>query len=424
VRVLAEVSQAFAAATDYQVLLEKIARTTADLVGDGCSVTLLDGDGDTLFNAANAHRDPALEADYRHFLTGMRIPRSTSAAVSAWVARTGVPRIAEVLPAELVERADAPLKPLVVRLNVHAFAVVPIRARQTVIGTLSLVRSGPGRAYTDDDRALVEDLAERAGLAMGARLLADLRLAVRARDEFLSIASHELKTPLTPLELLLATATELVRRARSGVAELPLEKLETKLVKAAKQVERLTLLVNNLLGVTRITAGRLTLVRREVDLCAMVQAVVERMEEMVRSSGSRVTIHAGAPVGGTWDPGGVESVVSNLIANAVKYGGGNPIDVELEPAGDVVRLSVTDRGIGIAPEDLERIFERFERAVPGEHYGGFGIGLWVCRQVVLAHGGAIRVSSTHGVGSTFFVELSGRSNERRRDGLGADRRRR
>lgn len=413
-RVLAEVSQAFAAvATDYQSLIEKIARSTAELVGDGCIVTLIDADGETMFNAANAHRDRALENDYRAYLAGRGISKTTSATVSAAVVRTGEPRMAELLPGDVVDRTDEALKPLVARLNVHGFAVVPIRARLRIIGTLSLIRSGPGRSYTSEDLVLLQDMADRAGLAIeNARLfadlqrtLADLRLAVQARDEFLSIASHEIKTPLTPLELELASAAELVRQARSNGSDVPLEKLESKLARAANQVERLTLLVNNLLDVTRLTSGRVEIIARDVELRAVVDAVVDRLQESIKTSGSRLTISDDGPVHGSWDPGGVESVVSNLIGNAVKYGEGRSIDVELRVVGDVARLSVVDHGIGIDPEDLERIFERFERAAPGHQNSGLGIGLWVCRQVVEAHGGRIHVSSSKGSGSTFLVEM-------------------
>src|SRR5262249_34919982 len=139
-RVLAEVSHAFAmVATGYQSLLETIARTTADLVGDGCLVTLIDADGETLVNAANAHRDPNLERDYRTYLSKLGVSKTPSASVAAAVIRSGEPRlVAEVAPGLMVAQADEALKPLVARLDVHSFAVVPIRSRQAIIGSLSL----------------------------------------------------------------------------------------------------------------------------------------------------------------------------------------------------------------------------------------------------------------------------------------------
>ena len=141
--VLAEASRAFAlVATEYPLLLPRIARTTADLVGDGCIVTLIGGDGESLINVANAHRDPGLETDYRAYLAGMGVSKTSSGTVSGVVAQTGEPRWEpDVDPVSLVAKTDAALKPLVTRLNVHSYAVVPIRARHAVAGAQ---RSGAG----------------------------------------------------------------------------------------------------------------------------------------------------------------------------------------------------------------------------------------------------------------------------------------
>jgi PAS domain S-box-containing protein len=193
-RVLAEVSDAFAAAvTSYDLLLEKIARTTADLVGDGCQVLLIAEDGENLVNVASAHREPSLEAYHRAYLAGMGIS-TTSTSVSAKVVRTGEPTlVAEIEPAALVAQTDDALKPLVARLNVHSFAVVPIRARQTIIGTLTLMRCEAGRGYTFDDLMLLQDMADRAGLAIAnARLYDELERRVRQRTAALEAANEAL----------------------------------------------------------------------------------------------------------------------------------------------------------------------------------------------------------------------------------------
>ncbi len=245
--------------------------------------------------------------------------------------------------------------------------------------------------------AIVQDVTDQRLAEEG------LRESIRARDEFLSIASHELKTPITALQLQLSSGLALLRRTAQPVEKLG-ERLEAKLSSASWQVDRLTTLINHLLDVTRITAGRFALVPEPTDLADVVARVIARCQELVRRSRSELWIDT-SPVMGVWDPVALESAVTNLLSNALKFGEGKPVHITTTSTTLAARLVVRDHGIGIAPEVQSRIFERFERAVPAQHYGGFGIGLWLARQVVEAHGGAIRVESTAGEGSAFIVEL-------------------
>ena len=164
-------------------------------------------------------------------------------------------------------------------------------------------------------------------------------------------------------------------------------------------------MIGTLLDVTRITSGRFTISRREVDLARVVEAVVARSQTALQRSGSRLTRSGDPHVTGAWDSSALEAAVGNLLSNALKFGEGRPIEITIAKAADRARLVVADQGIGIALDEQARIFERFERAVPMERYGGVGIGLWVVRHVVEAHGGTIRVESRPGAGSTFSVEL-------------------
>ena len=268
-------------------------------------------------------------------------------------------------------------------------------AQVWVNNTISVVTGDDGRPKFTV--AVVQDITDKK------RAEDDLRAAVRARDDFLSIASHELKTPITSLHPQLERLARFVREGR--LHAVPDEKLEWMLNIAIRQVDRLTALVNNLLDVTRITSGRLHIAPTEVDLRELSMSVLSRYQEIVRRSGSEIVVSADAPVVGKWDPAAVETVITNLLSNAAKYGSGKPIRITVERKQDTARLIVQDQGIGIDPDKKERIFQRFERAVPLEHYGGLGLGLWIARQVVEAHGGNIGVSSSAGEGSTFTVEL-------------------
>jgi signal transduction histidine kinase len=236
---------------------------------------------------------------------------------------------------------------------------------------------------------------------------------VRVRDEFIAIASHELRTPLTPLLLELGSALDLLRRCAKS--EGGLDKLEAKLGNCLRHTERLTTLIASMLDVTQIRGGGQQGDPTQLDLRDVVASVLDRMRQPIASSKSFVRFHADDSVLGVWDLKGIETIATNLLTNALKFGRGRPIEITVERFGEVARLTVTDQGIGIAPEKQSRIFERFERAVPSQHYGGFGVGLWVARQVAEAHGGSIRVSSTEGIGSTFVVELPALPQMPRRD---------
>ncbi|MGK3969889.1 PAS domain S-box protein [Sorangium sp. So ce118] len=233
------------------------------------------------------------------------------------------------------------------------------------------------------------------------RLLRRLQEAVEVRDEFLSIASHELKTPLTALVL----QVESLRRAiRLGQVAQAMARLDAKLSTIHRSVFRLSDLVNELLDVTRISARGLSLHVEDFDLVALLRESIERFQEPTRQ-GSRICLLGSPEVVVRWDRARMEQVIMNLLSNAVKYGAGAPIDVRVEADAERVRFSVQDRGIGIAPGDHARIFERFQRAASVMHYGGFGLGLWIVRLVVEQHGGAVRVESAPGRGATFSVEL-------------------
>jgi PAS domain S-box-containing protein len=229
----------------------------------------------------------------------------------------------------------------------------------------------------------------------------DLRDALNARDEFLSIASHELRTPLTTLALQLDSLRLLLQRDLTNDGKT---KVSRKVDVAVRQADRLTILVDGLLNVSR-ASREIVLEPSEFDLASVVRDLTEGFADEAARAGCELVVSGASSAVGRWDRTRLEQAISNLVANALKYGPGAPIDIVLTTEADSVTIAIRDRGIGIADADLVRIFGRFERAVPSTHYGGLGLGLYITRQILEAHGGTIEAASQPGEGATFTIRL-------------------
>ncbi|WP_437850539.1 AAA family ATPase [Sorangium sp. So ce363] len=302
------------------------------------------------------------------------------------------------------EVGDVRAAPLLERLGIHSFLRVPLLARYRRFGVMTLLATAPRPRYGSSDLRLAEELGFRAALALdNSRLFAEAQEAIERRNEFLLVASHELKTPLTSLKMQAHLLERLLPRYRR--AEISPERIDAALQVLNRQIARLAHLVNELLDVTRLNAGRLTLTRAPFDLAALTREVVERMRQQLASARCRTELDLEGPVIGHWDASRMEQVLINLLSNAIKYGAGAPIHVVVRAEGDRALLVVRDHGMGIAEADQARIFERFERAVSVRNFGGLGLGLYIVRWIVTSHGGTIRVESTPGAGATFVVEL-------------------
>jgi PAS domain S-box-containing protein len=230
-----------------------------------------------------------------------------------------------------------------------------------------------------------------------------LKSALYARDEFLSLASHELKTPLTSLKLQSQMLSRSIERGDKSIYSP--ERVNLLAAQTNKQVERLGRLVDDMLDISRIRVGRLSLERESIDLSELVSDVIERMKLQFSSTGTAILQDCPDSVVGEWDRMRIEQVFNNLLTNAIRYGRGRPVRVALHATESTVLLSVRDEGIGIAKENQEKIFDRFERAAGSSEATGLGLGLFITKQIVEAHGGRVWVDSVLGLGSTFFVEL-------------------
>ncbi len=249
--------------------------------------------------------------------------------------------------------------------------------------------------------AAVRDVTERKRLEQRERAAERAEQEVRQRDEVLAVASHELRAPVGTVQL----QVHMLQHAAADAVE-DLGAMRERMNKIARSAGHLAQLVEDLLDLRQLRDPSMPLRLEELDLVEVTREAVERMREEVERTGAPLTFHGPAPVRGKWDPLRIDQVVTNLLVNASKFGRGQPIIVTVEGDAERARLAVADRGIGIDTKDHERIFERFAQAAPPEDLAkGIGLGLFIVRRIVHAHGGRVLLRSAIGEGSTFTVEL-------------------
>lgn len=273
---------------------------------------------------------------------------------------------------------------------------IPLMCRDEPVGALTFV-APLSRQYTKADLDLPEELGRRIALSIdNARLYEGARRAITGRDEFLSIAAHEIRGPLASMHL----AVQGLMRG-----SLPPASMRTALEVLQREDRRLGRFVDELLDLGRIRSGQLHFELEEVDLGTVVRDVVSRLSGELAQARSAVTVKTEGAMTGEWDRFRVEQVVTNLLSNAMKYGEGKPIDISAVRSGDRAILKVVDHGIGIEPTMLGKIFDPFQRVVDARNYGGLGLGLYIAKTIIDGLAGTITVDSRLGAGSTFTVQL-------------------
>jgi PAS domain S-box-containing protein len=352
------------ASLDIEHALGDVARLAVPYLGDGCAVDFF-GDGGP-----------------RRVVAIARDPRT--------------PMFVDVHPTVLGGNA------LVYRIGSTHCLGVPLLIKGHLTGAIT-IRAERDRKYSSIDLDLVEELGRRAAMAIdNARLYRHAEEALRARDEFLSIAAHEIRGPITSIHLTVQALLQ--RKLRPEALPRAFELIE-------REDRRLSRFVDELLDLGRLRAGRLQLQLEDVDLGEVVREVVKRVGAELATSGSSLTVAAQPDVVGAWDRFRMEQLVTNLLSNAIKFGLGKPIEISVSTSDGRARLTVRDHGIGIAPPARARIFKPFERNVSIRHYGGLGLGLHIVNTIVGAMGGSVSVESELGAGSAFIVVLPLQSSE-------------
>jgi signal transduction histidine kinase/DNA-binding NarL/FixJ family response regulator len=393
---LVDATAAMSASLDEKQTQETFVRVMVPAVADWATLHVKQGAGETVAVAHAGGKEDLLWELLKRYPPDPSLPHGYP-----YVIRTGRPDLVPDVTPEVLKQvaADGENLRLLQALNLRSWLCLPLTIRDETYGAITLVMAESGRNFGEGDVDRMMELARRCSTAIeNARLYQLAQEAIAVREEFLSVAAHELRTPLSAILLTLYGLQRLTQPAESAI-------INQKIVQMIQQFDRLTALVDRLLDVSRIRVGKLDLQAEEFDLAQCVRDVTARFNESAARVGCELRVDTPPTVVGAWDQMRMEQVISNLLTNAIKFCEKKPIDVALSAADGTVALTVRDSGTGIPKERLPFIFERFERGVSARNYGGLGLGLYVTRQIVEAHGGAIEVDSELGQGSMFRVRL-------------------
>jgi PAS domain S-box-containing protein len=399
----AEASLLLSESLDYRVTLSTLARLAVPRMADLCTVTMIDGDGIPQ-QLAVEHTDPAKQ----ELLAALRdeYPFEPDAPFgTAYVLRTGRSQLAKEiddLALQSIARDEKQLAALRA-LGLCSAMVVPLITRGQILGTITFASAESGRRFDEPDLQQAEDLARRAALAIDqARLYAEAREAVRLRDEFLSVAAHELKTPVTAL----MGYAQVLHRRMTREQRLS-ERDQRALMVVVEQSGRLSRLIGSLLDISRMQTGIFEIELQPFVLGPLIYRVAEETLPTLQNHVLRLEVDE-APLIINGDAMRVEQMLRNLVQNAIKYSpDGGTITLRATAQDGQIVISVSDEGIGIPASALPRLFQRFFRAGNAEatSISGMGIGLFVVKEIATRHGGSVGVRSVEGEGSTFTVSL-------------------
>lgn len=398
-RYLARAGELLVSSLDYDAVLKSIAELAVPQLADWCSIDIFKDH--QWQNVTVVHHNPEKLEAVREFQSRY-LANPDSKIGSGKVLLTGKTEVYPHITKEMIETLtlNDDHKNLARELNDKSAMIIPMAIKGKIFGTLTFVFSDSGRRFNEGYVEMAEELGRRCALAYeNSRLYKIAQESIEVRNEFLSIASHELNTPITSLKLHL----QMTKKSMAH-GNVSMDRFAKSIDASIRQVDRLINLIEVLLDVSRIQSGKLGLHMEEFDLSDVVRDLSERLKEVIGTNSCRLKVNMPEHLKVKWDKMRIEQILVNLMTNAIKYAPGE-IDVTVKEERDQAKIIVRDYGEGIPEEKLASIFDRFERASSNRSIGGLGLGLFIVKQIVEGHGGTIRAESVPKKGSIFTVTL-------------------
>ena len=397
---LAEASKVLSSSLDYQTTLNAVARLAVPTIADWCGVDIVNLDG-SVEQVAVVHKDPKKVKWAKELRKRQPVDMNAEGGLQTAL-KTGKAQIYPHITEEMIRASTKTKKEytLIKSLGLTSVMIVPLFTQGTPIGAISFITTDNKRHYTKTDLSMAEELAARASLAIeNARLYKGSQDAISLRDDFISVASHELKTPVTSVKIF----TQVLQHHSQQIGDA---KAVNHLQKMNRQLDKLTELIYNLLNISKIQAGRMEYKLQLFDFDKMIKEVAEVHQHTASHHKLMVKGHTGQMVYGDEDRLG--QVLSNLVSNAIKYSpSADRVEIKLSKKQNNIIVAVRDFGIGMAKEHLTKIFERFYRVydTTDKTFPGLGIGLYISSEIIKRHNGRLWVESHAGKGSTFYFSL-------------------
>lgn len=400
-RFLSQAGEILVSSLDSNYIFESISKLSVPSLADWCSFDIMN-DEEVLENVITYHQNP-LRINQTKAMHALYINHPNSEEDILKVLASGKAQLYHEAGKKIL--MDSALSPhayeYAYQLASTTIMIIPLIAHGHTLGTLTFAKFGTGKNYTKTDLDLGQELGRRVALALeNAKLYLFSQRAIEVRNDFLSIASHELNTPITSVKLQL----QMVNRTLTNKKDepFPLERFKKSIDTSVKQVDRLIHLVQVLLDVSRIQSGQFNFTFDKVNVSDMVNDVIDRHKELLQSYSCHLSVKNSDNISVIWDKTRMEQVITNLINNAVKYAPGK-IEVAVQEDINHVKISVKDYGAGIPGDKIHRIFDRFERANSPESVSGLGLGLYIVKQIIEGHHGKIEIESKVNQGSCFAV---------------------